>query len=85
MSSAALVLYQVSLTPVLLKVATGMSVNVGVLGMVMGAVDHGYEAVLVTDAVAGIPVAYAQAVVDNTLAALATRVTSDEIVAVWAT
>jgi biuret amidohydrolase len=65
-------------------VATGMSVNVGVLGMVMGAVDHGYEAVVVTDAVAGIPLAYAQAVVDNTLAALATRATSDEIVAVWA-
>jgi len=64
-------------------VATGMSVNVGVLGMVMGAVDRGYEAVVVTDAVAGIPVAYAQAVVDNTLAALATRATSDEIVAVW--
>ena len=65
-------------------VATGMSVNVGILGMVMGAVDLGYEAVVVTDAVAGIPAAYAQAVVDNTLAALATRVTSDEIVAVWA-
>lgn len=65
-------------------VATGMSVNVGVLGMVMGAVDHGYEAVVVTDAVAGIPLAYAQAVVDNTLAALAIRATSDEIVAVWA-
>ncbi len=64
-------------------IATGMSVNVGILGMVMGAVDHGYEAVVVTDAVAGIPVAYAQAVVDNTLAALATRATSDEIVAVW--
>lgn len=65
-------------------VATGVSVNVGVLGMVMGAVDLGDETVVVTDAVAGIPAAYAQAVVDNTLAALATRVTSDEIVAVWA-
>jgi nicotinamidase-related amidase len=64
--------------------ATGMSVNVGILGMVMGAVDRGYEAVVVTDAVAGMPIAYAQAVVDNTLAALATRATSDEIVAVWA-
>jgi nicotinamidase-related amidase len=64
-------------------VVTGMSVNVGILGMVVNAVDLGYEAVVVTDAVAGIPAAYAQAVVDNTLAALATRATSDEIVAVW--
>ena len=65
-------------------IATGMSVNVGILGMVMGAVDLGYEAVVITDAIAGIPAAYAQAVVDNTIASLATRATSDEIVAVWA-
>ncbi|MEX0665475.1 MAG: cysteine hydrolase [Acidimicrobiia bacterium] len=65
-------------------IATGVSVNVGILGMVMGAVDRGYDVVVVTDAVAGIPAAYAQAVVDNTLSALATRATSDEIVAVWA-
>jgi len=65
-------------------VATGVSVNVGILSIVMGAVDLGYEAVVVTDAVAGIPAAYTQSVIDNTLAALATRVTSDEIVAVWA-
>ena len=64
-------------------VATGVSVNVGILGMVMGAVDLGYRVALVTDAIAGIPTEYAQAVVDNTLALLATRVTSDEIVAVW--
>lgn len=64
-------------------VATGVSVNVGILGMVMGAVDLGYEVVVVTDAVAGIPADYAKAVIDNTLAVLATRVTSDAIVAVW--
>jgi nicotinamidase-related amidase len=64
--------------------ATGVSVNIGILGMVMGAVDLGYQVALVTDAIAGIPADYAQAVVDNTLALLATRVTSDEIVAVWA-
>jgi nicotinamidase-related amidase len=65
-------------------VVTGVSVNVGVLGMVMGAVDLGYETVVVTDAVAGIPAEYANAVLDNTLAVLAARATSDEIVAMWA-
>lgn len=65
-------------------VVTGVSVNVGVLGMVMGAVDLSYETVVVTDAVAGIPTAYANAVLDNTLAVLAARATSDEIVARWA-
>jgi nicotinamidase-related amidase len=65
-------------------VVTGVSVNVGILGMVMGAVDLGYDAVVVTDAVAGIPAEYAQLVVDNTLAVLAARATSDEIVARWA-
>lgn len=65
-------------------VATGVSVNIGILGMVMGAVDLGYQVALVTDAVAGIPADYAQSVIDNTLSLLATRVTSDEIVAVWA-
>ena len=65
-------------------VVTGVSVNVGVLGMVTGAVDLGYDAVVVTDAVAGIPAEYAQSVMDNTLAVLAARATSDEIVARWA-
>ncbi len=64
-------------------IATGVSVNVGILGMVMGAVDLGYEVVVVTDAVAGLPADYAKAVIDNTLAALATRVTSDAVVDAW--
>ena len=65
-------------------VATGVSVNVGVLGMVLVAVDLGYGVVLATDAVAGIPTDYAQAVVDGTLRLLATAATSEQIVAVWA-
>jgi nicotinamidase-related amidase len=64
-------------------VATGVSVNIGVTGMVMGAVDRGYRVALVTDAVAGVPSEYADAVIEHTLAPLATRLTTDEIVAVW--
>jgi len=64
-------------------VATGVSVNIGVTGMVMGAVDRGYWVALVTDAVAGVPREYADSVIAHTLAPLATRVTADEVVAVW--
>jgi biuret amidohydrolase len=65
-------------------VATGVSVNLGVMGMVMSAVDLGYQVVLVRDAVAGVPVEYAQAVIENSLSLLATVVTSDELLVAWA-
>ena len=64
-------------------VATGVSVNLGVFGMTMSAVDLGYQVILVRDAVAGVPVDYADAVIDNSLSLLATVVTSDELLAVW--
>ena len=64
-------------------VATGVSLNVGITGMVMVAVDLGYRAVVATDAVAGIPPEYGDAVLRNTISQLATRLTSEEIVAVW--
>jgi nicotinamidase-related amidase len=65
-------------------VATGVSLNVGVTGLVMVAVDLGYEVVVVTDAVAGIPGAYGDEVLEHTIAPLATRATSAEIVETWA-
>jgi nicotinamidase-related amidase len=65
-------------------VATGASLNVGIAGLAMVAVDLGYEVVVATDAVAGIPTEYGDAVLANTIPALATRATTDEIVAVWA-
>ena len=65
-------------------VATGVSVNIGIPGLVMVAVDLGYRVVLATDAVAGVPREYASAVIEHTLAPLATRLTNDEIVSVWA-
>lgn len=64
-------------------VAMGVSLNVGVLGLVTGAVDLGYEAVVVTDAVAGVPRAYGEQVLEHSLAVLATRLTSREIVDAW--
>ena len=64
-------------------VATGVSVNVALLGLVVGAVGTGYQVVLPTDGVAGVPVDYADAVLANTLSMLATLTTCDEVAAAW--
>jgi nicotinamidase-related amidase len=65
-------------------VVVGVSVNVAVTNLVMDAVNHGYQAVLVRDAVAGFPPSYADAVMEHTLSLLATIVTTDELVSAWA-
>jgi nicotinamidase-related amidase len=64
-------------------VATGVSLNIGVTGLVMVAVDLGYRVAVVTDAVAGVPREYGAAVLEHTLAPLATLVTADDVVAAW--
>jgi len=64
-------------------VATGVSVNLGVLGMALTGLDLGYQVVIVRDAVAGVPADYAQAVLDNSLAMIATIVTSGELLTAW--
>ena len=65
-------------------VAVGNSLNVGVLGLVLAAVDLGYQVVVPADAVVGVPVAYGEAVMANTVALLATVTTTDELIAAWA-
>lgn len=64
-------------------VVAGVSVNLGILGTVISAVDLGYRVVLVRDAVCGVPTDYADAVIDNTLSLLATIATADDVVAAW--
>jgi biuret amidohydrolase len=64
-------------------VATGNSVNIGVLGLVLTGVDLGYQMVVPRDAVAGVPKAYADAVLDNTIGLLATVCTTDELLKAW--
>jgi nicotinamidase-related amidase len=64
-------------------VVTGVSVNIAVTNLVMDAVNAGYQVVLPRDAVTGIPQDYADAVIDNTLALLATVTTVDALVAAW--
>lgn len=64
-------------------VVTGVSVNVAVTNLVMDAVNHGYQVVVPRDAVAGTPGDYAEAVIDQTLALLATVVTTDDVLRAW--
>jgi len=62
-------------------IATGVSVNVGVTGLVIEAVNHGYEVVLPTDAVAGVPADYEAAQIRGCLRMLARLTTADEVCA----
>jgi nicotinamidase-related amidase len=63
-------------------VATGVSVNLGIFGMALTALDLGYQVVLVRDAVAGVPADYARAVIDQSLSMIATVVSADDLLAV---
>lgn len=64
-------------------VATGVSVNVAVLGFAFEAVNHGYQLVIPRDAVAGVDEAYVDALFDRTLSLLATVTTTDAILQRW--
>src|SRR5579863_9807708 len=60
-------------------VATGVSVNLGTVGVAVEAVNVGYRVVVATDAVCGVPPEYADAVMRHTLALVALLATSDEV------
>ena len=64
-------------------VGVGASINVGMTNLAFDAVNRGYQIVMPRDAVAGVPAEYAQAVIDNTLALVATLTTTAEILAAW--
>lgn len=64
-------------------VGVGVSVNIGMLNFAFDAVNRGYQFVMPTDAVAGLPADYAEAVIANTLSLVATLTTTDVVVASW--
>ncbi len=64
-------------------VATGVSLNLGILGLAIEAVNLGYQVVVARDAVAGIPADYGAAVLDNTLPLISTLADTDRLVAAW--
>lgn len=64
-------------------VATGLSLNLGIPGLCLEAVNLGYRVVVVSDAVAGVPADYGDAVMTRTIGLLAARATAGELVRAW--
>ena len=64
-------------------VGVGVSVNIGMTNFAFDAVNRGYQFVMPTDAVAGVPADYAAAVIENTLSLVATLTTTDAVLAAW--
>ncbi len=64
-------------------VATGVSLNVALLGFAFEAVNHGYQFVLPRDAVAGADAEFVEALVDRTYSMLATVTTAAVIEQAW--
>lgn len=64
-------------------VATGVSVNLGIVGLAIEAVNLGYRVVVPTDAVAGVPVDYARQVLRGTLGLVATLTTAADVAAAF--
>lgn len=65
-------------------VATGVSVNIGVTGMTIEAVNAGYQVVIPRDAVTGTPESHVASMMEHTLRLLATITTVDDVTATWA-
>ena len=65
-------------------VCVGVWVNVAIQNLAFDAVNAGYQMVIPRDAVAGFPRSYVEAVFANTLGAVATLVTSGQLLAAWA-
>jgi nicotinamidase-related amidase len=64
-------------------VATGVSLNLGIPGLAIEAVNLGYTVVVPKDAVCGVPEEYGRAVLENTVALVATLTTVDELIGCW--
>jgi len=64
-------------------VVTGVSVNRGVTGTVIEAVNYGYRVVIPRDCVIGYPKEYSDLVLEHTLGALAWVTTGDDIIDAW--
>jgi len=63
-------------------IAVGVSLNLAIPGLAMEAVNLGYRVVIPSDAVAGVPVDYAEALIKNTLSLVATITTVDDLIQV---
>ena len=61
----------------------GASLNVGIPGLCVEAVNLGYRVVVPTDAVVGLPVGFGRDVITYGIAQLAALITVDDLDAAW--
>ena len=67
-----------------MHVLRDVSLNVALMGLTIGLVNAGYQVVLPRDAVAGVPMDYAQSLIDGSYAFISTVVTTDDVIGAWA-
>jgi nicotinamidase-related amidase len=65
-------------------VAAGVSINIGIFGLALEAVNHGYRVLIPTDAVVGVPPEYGDTVLTTSISLLATLTSVDALAAAWA-
>jgi biuret amidohydrolase len=64
-------------------VVMGVSLNIAIPNLVFDAVNRAYQVVVVSDAVAGVPLDYGRQVLEHSLSLVSTLATSHEIRDVW--
>jgi nicotinamidase-related amidase len=64
-------------------IATGVSVNVGITGLTIEAVNCGYQVVIPREAVTGTPESHVDSILEHTLRLLATIATVDQVIQAW--
>jgi nicotinamidase-related amidase len=65
-------------------VVAGVSLNIAIPNLVMDAVNRGYSVVVPTDAVAGTPPEYCEAMLEHTIGYLAYLTTTEALARLWA-
>lgn len=64
-------------------VVGGVSLNIGVTGLVIEAANRAYNVVVARDACAGVPPEYGEMVLQNSLAHVSRLTTVDELIRIW--
>ena len=64
-------------------VATGASLNVGILGVAIEGLNHGYHVVIATDCVVGYPPEYGEMVLANSLKRITTLTSAEDLMKIW--
>jgi nicotinamidase-related amidase len=64
-------------------VVAGVSTNIAIPNLVFDAVNRGYQVVLVTDAVAGVPVEFSDHIIEHCLSLVSTVACAADVVIAW--